>query len=69
MIMINIKQCKSTVTSFLYFWLHNPIIFFTMTSWCHLDFSITFAVIPNVFILYKLSGYELSGSYIGCVVT
>jgi hypothetical protein len=70
--MINIKQCKSTNNNFLYFLVHNPFSLFTMTSWCHLDFSSNFAVIPNTFLLYKLSAYRLSGSYISwlhCYVT
>ena len=35
-----------------------------MTSWCHLDFSSSFAVVFNTLFLHKLSAYWLSDSYV-----
>ena len=58
-----------TITNLLY--LCNPISLFTMTSWCHLDFS-SFAVVPNTLLLCQLSAYSLSGSYVSwllCYIT
>jgi hypothetical protein len=63
MVIIN-NQCKSTVTNLLYFSLHNSVSLLTATSRCHLHFSISFAVIPDVHLLYKLTAYSLSDRYI-----
>jgi len=55
---------KSTITSLLYFSLHNHNSLLTMTNWCHLDLSSSFAVFPNLHLLCKLSAYILSDNYL-----
>ena len=43
-----------------------------MAIWCHLDLSSTFVVISNTLLLYKISSYGLSDSYVSglhCYIT
>ena len=53
----------STITSLLCFSLHNHNSLLTMTSWCHLDVSSSFAVFRNTHLLCKLCAYILSDNY------
>jgi hypothetical protein len=48
----------------IYFLLYKLISLSTITSFCHLDLSITFAVFPNTLLLYMLSAYIPSNSYV-----